>query len=129
MKNYLFIILIAVSICFSQNVNAQYKSIFGKTETSWNVLITAPDIDLTDSLVVTYDTVDNGLTYKKLVNIRYNLYSNFHGLLREDTSLGKIWFKKEYDTVENLISNLSLALGDTFVSQFKDFNSLPVIVD
>src|SRR5690606_37151798 len=50
-----------------------------------------------------------------------------YGYVREDSSIGKAWFIKQGDTIENLIYDLSLIKGDTF--KFHDTSSYIYEVD
>ncbi len=115
MRKYLIFFLFAVA----NNLQAQsYQSIFGSTQTSWNIKHEQLFGDYTDSLTVIGDTLINSITYKTL-----NYFSYFSstpslmtvkGFLREDTLTGKAWYKSSVDTVERLLMNLSLSIGDTF---------------
>lgn len=94
-----------------------YQSIFGQNSTVWilrcDTWIWTQQID---TVQVEKDTVVNGIFYKK---INSRLYGGI-GLLREDTSIGKVWYKSTQfiadsaDTTEVLAFDFSLQKGDTF---------------
>ena len=119
MKNIILVIFLVFIV--SNNIHAQpYESIFGKTSTSWNVYTDDSDVAFTpaytDSLVVESDTIVYNKEYKKVY--RYKLcreeQPQLYGYLREDTLLGRVWFRfHQYlnstnDTLEKLIMDLSL---------------------
>jgi hypothetical protein len=108
----LFLLAITSVKTFSQ----PYKSLFGHTQTSWNVAYFVPsDWTFTDSLVVCNDTVINSYNYKSVKGSSNGFYS-FDGYIREDTMTGKAWYlDKSWDNKEYLIMDLSLNVGDTFI--------------
>lgn len=132
-------------ICSTIAANAQvYQSIFGQNSTEWSVWYCQLDQSLVVDKVVGADVTFNGLQYKE-VGVVENGTPNFAmynggtkaGGLREDTNTGKVWFYAmtttfmgQSDTLEYLVMDLSLTLGDTFWV-FEDYNndSVPAIVD
>jgi hypothetical protein len=112
----LFLLVLFVS--FSLNVFA-YRSIFGQSSTEWiiryqSMLFTMEN----DTFFVSKDTMVDGHVWKKIVAKQSNGYK---GMLREDTSSGKVWYKAvgwdslHYsDTVEMLAFDFSLKQGDSF---------------
>lgn len=64
------------------------------------------------SEIVAEDTVVNGLVYNKYIESSYN--PNFFLLLREDSLAKKIYIIDNDSTVENLLYDFSLVVGDTF---------------
>jgi hypothetical protein len=116
--------LLSLFLIVGHAANAQYQSLFGTPQTSWNV--TGADLGYTqsDSLAVEKDTLINGMSYKKVVYYRWtgNEYKSYEdingepylGFIREDTQQGKAWFFNSYDTAEKLIMDLGLQIGDMF---------------
>ncbi len=107
----LIIISFFLTVAVGTTIGQPNKSIFGKTQTSWNVAFhTMPDWVQTDSLVISSDTLING-QYYRIVNGQYN----FDGFIREDTMTGRAWYlDKSWGKKEFLIMDLSLNVGDTF---------------
>jgi len=124
MKRTIAVILLVAGISFT--LMAQFQSIFGNTETSWNVVIEDYwELNyLTDSISAGEDTIINSLTYTK---VNYYLFDDNPGLIptfdktafiRENLSEGKAWILcEDYSGVlqEFLFMNLSLSINDTFV--------------
>ncbi|OFY97931.1 MAG: hypothetical protein A3K10_07100 [Bacteroidetes bacterium RIFCSPLOWO2_12_FULL_31_6] len=137
MKIYYFKILLGLFLIISLNsANAQYQSLFGTTQTSWNLYSQDMPGDFMDSLVVCCDTVINSKNYKVVDDYKFcfgcnpnpNLFSKVL-FLREDTTIGKAWQITPDDTInENLIMDLSLTITDSFevASQFYDVDSVYV---
>lgn len=100
------------------SAKAQYQSIFGSSQTSWNIIKGNFWGTGTDSLVTVSDTIINSYTYKKI--LYYDISSgttqieSIVGYLREDSIQGKAWFFNTEDIAEQLIMDLNLNLGDTF---------------
>ena len=113
-KILLFLLLVTAHFA----VQAQhYQSIFGRQSTFWEIASNNLWGWIQFTIVVQKDTVVNGLPYKKLSNN----WNNKGGLLREDTTTGKVWFKNIFprnylfpDTTEFLTFDYGLAVGDTF---------------
>lgn len=134
--NYLKIVLGLFFIINLNSANAQYQSIFGSTQTSWNNYTSEFAGDFMDSLVVCCDTVINNKNYKVVDDYKFcfgcpsPLYSSKVLFLREDTTIGKAWQITPYDTInEKLIMDLSLTLTDSFevfTNQFYDVDSVYV---
>tara|TARA_B110001469_G_C9617051_1_gene307310 strand:+ start:185 stop:1057 length:873 start_codon:yes stop_codon:yes gene_type:complete len=114
MKN---IITITLLIFSSQTLFSQYSSIFGSSSTSWNILKKEDPYIGVDSLVVRGDTLINSKTYAKVDLYSINSTSTFlhpsHYLIREDSTVGKAWFRELYNPYEVQILNMSLNLNDT----------------
>lgn len=134
MKKLYFLILLFI-VCCSNSSFAQYQSVFGSTQTSWNVYSQDFSGDIMDSLVVCCDTVINGKSYKTVDNYKFCVGCNPNPILfskvlflREDTSVGKVWQITPSDTInEKLIMNLSLTLTDSFevlTNQFFNVDSI-----
>lgn len=119
MKTHFLKIILIISLMISlKSTKAQYQSIFGSTQTSWNIHHEQLFGNLTDSLVVDEDTVVDGNTYKKLLYYTYfdsnPTLQNNTGYLSEDTITGKSWYFSTIDTNKRLIMDLSLTLSDSF---------------
>ena len=116
-KLTLFIFLLC---CWSSGLKAQYQSLFGNLQTSWNVLNEYQFLYATDSLTVGTDTIINLMTYKKVVfyHLRHNgnnpLLAEALAYIREETATGRAWIKYDNSTPEQLFMNLSLNVSDLF---------------
>lgn len=101
------------------NSTAQYKSVFGKKQTSWNYLTFSGCGYNTAVLTYKGDSIIESKKYK--VFNMYNLEANGDTLCgsrlflfaREDTLQGKLWTKIPDETSEFLIYDLSLVVGDS----------------
>ena len=117
MKLHVFALSLSL-LFFSYTTQAQYESMFGANQTSWNVFTTELAGDFLDSLVACCDTNINGQTYKLIQHHRR--YENGWvgpgnlGFLREDTTTGEAWFLSLGDHVERKISDMTLVVGDSF---------------
>ncbi|WMX12087.1 T9SS type A sorting domain-containing protein [Aureispira sp. CCB-E] len=142
---YRFFSVVVICILFTQlNFAQNYQTIFGSDTTQWDVNFCQLGQSRTVHKIAIEDTLINGLSYYKVgeksnQSIDYNLSGNVgitNGFLREDTSLGKIWFigtinsssTSSLDTIELLVADLSLSLGDTFVVRHDNRDST-VLVD
>ena len=97
---------------------SQYKSVFGEDTTQWNVTYIIPDMMPTVLYKAFGDTIINEKNYKHLYQgFWYYSADNYdnYGYLREDTTTGKLWFLSLEDNNEQLMMDLSLTKGDTFV--------------
>lgn len=101
-----------------------YRSFFGSESTEWyDVRWHFDHMMETHRLVVGEDTVVDGLVYKMLYEYVLNsLDTNDltgwvddwrHLIVREDTMTGRLWWKEDY-SVDKLIVDMSLSVGDTF---------------
>ncbi|MGZ5242393.1 MAG: T9SS type A sorting domain-containing protein [Bacteroidia bacterium] len=114
-KIFIFCLLISAYIISPKNASAQYKSVFGKTSTSWTGFRYCSGVEISDSFHIAGDTVINSINYKKIMVEHMNNTNRLYGFIREDTLSGNIWFKyAEEDTKEKLIMTLNLQLGDSF---------------
>ena len=117
MKTILLTLLLMVTgFC----VKAQpYESIFGQTSTEWVFRWANTGGVSVDTFFIEGDTILHGTAYKIL-----SVKSSSHfkvGFLREDTVVGKVWYKgldlnggiSPSDTVEKLAFNFSLQQGDS----------------
>lgn len=123
---FLVTLILFFSICnesFSQN----YNSIFGIENTNWKMPFCNLDIADVKEQMSELETVINGVNYKMVGTVysggvSYDLAGiDANGFTREDVTTGKAWFMSTIetmsglDTVEYLIMNLSLNVGDTFL--------------
>ncbi len=99
---------------------AQYQSLFGTVQTSWNVLNEYNLMYKTDSLVAGPDTVIDAATYKKILfyhlqhaNSLPPVYETT-AFVREDLATGKAWIRYDVTSPEQLFMDLSLNLNDLF---------------
>ena len=102
-----------------------YKSFFGKESTEWYGII--GDYDFTNSNVLRSrnDTIVDGQRYKVFdfyTIVTYNGYDEFldpylNLLMREDSTSGKLWCRYPEDSEEFLIADMSLNVGDTFITK------------
>jgi hypothetical protein len=110
MKHLFF--LLALFICIHSKTKAQsYTSIFGDTTTSWTLGWEVWDNYQVFGLKTSGDTSIHNYQYKK---IAYQEFNQIFGFLREDTIAGKAWFLYRFDTSEQLVMDLNLAIGDSF---------------
>ncbi len=128
MKKHLYLLLsflLLSTTCIAQ----PYKSIFGDSVSMW----TCRYYGLATHSIAFFakgDTTIRGETYKK-VGFSANSYplsflNTTLGLLREDSTTGKVWYRSQpkyqtnaysnpaRDTVDILIMDMTLQLGDTF---------------
>ncbi len=98
---------------------AQYQSLFGQNSTEWVFEWSNLDVADQDTFFVFGDTVLNGLAYKMITVSNFGSVADI-GLLREDTTQGKVWYRAMgtaypyVDTFEQLLLDFSLNHGDTF---------------
>ncbi|MCI4666749.1 MAG: T9SS type A sorting domain-containing protein [Bacteroidia bacterium] len=104
-SSFLFLFL-TLSLTKGQN----FESLFGSQSTQWNITIGNLGFDGTALHTVSGDTIIQGQTYKVIDG--YGI-QGFQGFLREDTLLGKAWYRNSLDTAESLIMDLMLELGDS----------------
>ncbi len=113
--------LLIISICLTMILysQAQYQSIFGQNSTQWVFEWHNLGIDEQDTIYVEKDTVAFGHNWKKIMVTRYQQQFN-GGLLREDTTIGKVWYKglkfqqSSRDTTQVIVFDYSLNINDTF---------------
>lgn len=118
MKRNLAFILLLFAIF---RLDAQYQSIFGTTQTSWNVFDGTRSY-YTDSFYVVKDTIVDSQAYK-LINQAPATAMSPGGpafFLKEDSNSGKVWYRSLTQDSNILIMDLNLQLGDSF-----DFNIWP----
>ena len=108
-----------------------YQSLFGKDSTRQNMAWLQIDFTKSDSIHVEKDTLVNGYTWKKLKNNLPGFYRG--GLIREDTVIGKVWYKSlgSTDTAAVLAFDFALNKGDTFdiSNRWGNYTVAQMIVD
>jgi hypothetical protein len=119
MKHLIPITIGLFLIFISPDAQAQYASIFGQTSTQWVFEWHNLEIDEQDTVYVSKDTFAFGHNWKKIGLKKYpNFFSG--ALVREDTTIGKVWYKGlEFnnsidDTLEFLAFDFDLNKNDTF---------------
>ncbi len=124
MKNLVRVFILGFVLCYSISSQAQYQSIFGQNSTEWVFEWSNLGGAAQSTATQEGDTTLNGYIYKKIILQSYSPGSHDIGLLREDTTMGRVWFRAlqgEYpnysDTMERLIFDFSLNQGDTFFIQ------------
>ncbi len=116
-KIYLCIIILSVADWMP--LHAQYKSIFGEHTTEWVFEWHNLDFGGQDTVYVQKDTIVNDVFWRKIL-VRNNSFIYKGGLLREDTILGKVWYKglyflnDELDTTEFLLFDFALEESNIF---------------
>ncbi|MEP6794862.1 MAG: T9SS type A sorting domain-containing protein [Saprospiraceae bacterium] len=119
MRWYSTILISAQFIAIGLDAHAQYKSLFGVNSTEWVFEWHNLDFGGVDTVYVENDTIINSLQWKKIM-VKNNHSAYEGGLLREDTTSGKVWYKGlEYfgspeDTSELLSFDFSLEVNDSF---------------
>jgi len=126
-----FLFLSSSNVLLAQN----YNSIFGIENTTWKTPFCNLDISHVKEQISEIETVLNGVNYKKVGTVTPNGVSydlngiDANGYTREDVSSGKAWFMSTMemigviDTLEFLVMDLSLNVGDTFVI-YKPWNEV-----
>jgi hypothetical protein len=118
MKKMKLLFSVLVLCALSNISHAQYQSMFGENQTSWNILHEQLFGDYVDSLSVIADTTINDSIWKKLSY--YTTFNtqpeqmNVFGYVKEDTTSGKAWYFSTADFTKRLIMDLSLTLTDSF---------------
>ncbi|MEJ6588894.1 MAG: T9SS type A sorting domain-containing protein [Crocinitomicaceae bacterium] len=123
---YLYLLLSVIFIGFSTPLISQYQSVFGNESTKWESPFCNLDIAEIQQRVSFEDTIISNLVYQRIGSpigaaVIYSLTPNSgNGLARENPDDGQVWYTgvidsfQGYDTVEYLIMDLSLELGDNF---------------
>ena len=118
-----FLFLSSSNVLLAQN----YNSIFGIENTTWKTPFCNLDQAHIKEQVSEMESMINGETYKMVGTVysggvSYDLAGiDANGFTREDETAGKAWFMSTIetmsglDTVEYLIMDLSLNVGDTFL--------------
>ena len=109
-------ILLFISVFAMAKTNAQYKSMFGQNSTQWIYEWHNLDIDAQDTVFVQKDTTAYGYNWKKITIAGYPSDPYSWALLREDTTIGKVWYKQLYgsDTITKLAFDFSLGVNGSF---------------
>ncbi|MEO6132656.1 MAG: T9SS type A sorting domain-containing protein [Saprospiraceae bacterium] len=119
MRWYTVILLSTQIIMIGFDAHAQYKSMFGFNSSEWVFEWHNLDFGGLDTVYVENDTIINSIQWKKImVKTNQSIYEG--GLLREDTTIGKVWYKgleffgNPEDTSELLSFDFSLKMNDSF---------------
>ena len=126
-----FVYFLVLALSLGQGLKAQYPSIFGQTSTEWEFeWFNLPGSSQSTAWVVG-DTILHGVYYKMVDVDSLNAIHSAPALLREDTTVGKVWYRAlsptrwsltpAYDTIEILLFDFSLNQGDTFHIEYPDF--------
>lgn len=117
-------VLILTTILIQQyfSFGQSYESIFGDTSTSWAIAKEIPDAMYTDSIFTATDTSFDGHNYKSVKDLSYD-----YGFIREDTTLGQVWFYSKDDNTEYLIMDLTLSVGDSFQINTFQGTEFPIV--
>ncbi|HNQ67365.1 MAG TPA: T9SS type A sorting domain-containing protein [Bacteroidales bacterium] len=116
MKKMLIISSILITL-FAFKANSQdYETICKVGSSSWNYIpYGGCDFFYTDSITILKDTIYNEQNYFLLYSFGY-FESDTAGYLREDTIVGKLWYRENLSTApEYLIMDLSLNKNDSFM--------------
>jgi hypothetical protein len=115
-------LLITCMLCFcSFGLWAQYQSLFGNLQTSWNVLNENGNMYTTDSLILGSDTTINLNTYKKLLFYHLRHDENLPPVLeetafiREETATGRAWIIYANSVAEQLFMDMNLNVNEWFM--------------
>lgn len=117
-------------IFFAFKANSQdFETICQVGSTSWNYIsYGACDYFNSDSITILKDSLYNEQTYYVLFNHDFDINDTV-GYLREDTILGKLWFREDLHMCQEfLIMDLSLNKNDSF-TLYSYFSSFEMIVD
>ena len=106
-------LLIAFLLLITNSADAQYQSFFGAVSTSWNVRDYAIMDERTDSMVVVADTIIQAQSYK-IMHWHVEATHARTSYLREDTTMGRLWYLEHPDSAEVLAVDMSLNIGDVF---------------
>jgi hypothetical protein len=122
-------LMYASQFAYSQ---AGYESLFSNAGNKWNTAFFGIDHSYTDTVYISNDTTINSVNWKKIKASytpgRSIIYSG--GLVREDTSTGKVWYQGLNDTAK-LLFDFALLKGDTFNinSAWKTYSVIEKTVD
>lgn len=110
-------ILFLLFLCVLTSVKAQYQPALDADTTRYDVLAEVPDAEIPTEVLVFGDTLLAGINYQLVTtsSLALDIDPIVVGGLREDTTAGKMWFRRWSDQEESLVMDLSLEVGDTFV--------------
>lgn len=120
-----------------------YESILGEDTVTWTVPFCNLDQGYFRTQIAVDDATIGGILYKRVGrlysgSIGYDIngsISNINGFVREDTFQGKAWYHAAietlsgWDTLEFLIMDLGLGIGDTFTIHQPVGQTIQVLVD
>jgi len=111
----LYKILIFLLIIINTNITkAQYQSLFGVNQTSWNVKTSQLFGSVLDSMSYLSDTTISGDLFKKCKYYREGSQWSSHVFVREENNLGQAWYFTDDEVTQYLIYDMSLELGNSF---------------
>jgi hypothetical protein len=109
MKNKSLLIFLSLIFFVFPKTFAQYQSIFGQNNSVWKIMFAACDYACAKTYSATNDTVIFAQqTYRRINQGFQNYY------VREDSSVGKVWYYDTQLASEILLADMNLALGDSF---------------
>jgi len=108
MKTYFTLLMIVFLTINLQGQN--YESLFGEDSTRWNITMSHPGLLATVPYITKNDTILNGNIYTK-IGISQNSF--YQGFLRQDSTHSKAWYIGNSDTIEYLVMDLNLNVGDS----------------
>lgn len=118
MKKHILFLL----ILFSNNIWAQYESVFGTETTSWHLFQELSDGFDTDSIFIVKDTIINELSYKTVSNPYGELW-----FLREAEDNSKVFFySPNRNDSEYIVLDLTLQKSDTLLIGVNNTDTLLV---
>ena len=119
------LLLLILSISLYSAAFAQYESVLNDTSRYWKVYNYRAFFGLdifADSMYLGKDSVINNITYRELQSDNYNTRivgpKPSYGFLREDTTIGKLWYLNTTNfshSAEICVYDLNLVVNDTFV--------------
>jgi len=133
--NHLLIVLCFFVSTSVDSLAQNYNSIFGIENTNWKMPFCNLDIAHVKEQMSEIETNIDGVNYKKVGTVTPNGVSydlngiDANGYAREDVSSGKAWFMSTMetmggiDTLEFMVMDLSLNVGDIFVI-YKPWNEV-----
>ncbi len=105
MKRALFVFLSV--FLFGSLLSQPYQSIFGDSSTTWSLVKQGSCDDVCNAFYSPNgDTLINENNYKTLPN---------YGFIREDSTIGKVWFYDELWDQEFLVMDMTLNVSDGFI--------------
>lgn len=121
--NKIFTFLVLSIICF--NAKAQYQSLFGTNNTSWNIKHDQLFGFVSDSLVHEADTTINGDLYKKVIRYTWGSQGYFRVApdiyINENINSGLWYARSSFDLdTAYLMMDMNLEVGDSFYFNFNN---------
>jgi hypothetical protein len=127
MKTYFLALLMLLGVGSSSIMAQPYQSIFGKDSTRWDVLFRTDDASSRpyyyNMILIHTPVTINTQTYWTM---NFSTPQNLSYYIREDTTLGKVWYKIHTDSSEKLLYDFSLLEGDTFHFPWSYYQNSPI---